>query len=162
MSVRSASANSLGLSAISSEVGACVSTAPIYALDMGTPIPWIASIILRTTLVTALSYVALWLVSDILLTYAVNVYWLRLCVIPVSMLLIPFTVKTCFEIARTSYEIEDGWLEGVDLMTVSHIRYGHHCIYLDRTVIRDVWQPKKFLDSLDAWYFENTGDGFPV
>lgn len=130
-------------------------------VDTGNPTLWILSIAIKAILLMVLMYCSMEMLARTLLVYNINLFWLRLCVIPHALLVLTTYIPECFEIARTSYEVIDGCLDGIDLWTVKRFRLGHHCVYLDKYVLWNISQPRKFLNSLEDYYLELTGEYLP-
>ena len=130
-------------------------------IEMGNPTFWIVTIAIKAFLLMVLMYCSMEMLARTLLVYNINLFWLRLCVIPHALLVLTVYIPECFEIARTSYEVIDGCVEGIDLWTVKRFRKGKHCVYLDKEVLWNISSPKKFLNSLEDYYFEMTGDYLP-
>lgn len=99
------------------------------------------------------------------LSFGVNAVSFRASTLPVILLLFLATCKEIYNISTSEYYIEDGVLLGegvyVDLWNLTDIRYGAHCVYLNKTVLPYIAKPKVFLDTLEVAYYNLTGESLP-
>lgn len=99
------------------------------------------------------------------LSFGVNAVSFRASALPVILLLFLATYKEIYNISTSEYYIEDGVLLGdgiyVDLWNLTDVRYGTHCVYLNKTVLPYIAKPKVFLEALDVEYYNLTGESLP-
>lgn len=79
----------------------------------------------------------------------------------IVLLAYPSIVSMLWSTRNTQFVVVEGCLEGVDLWTVENIRYGHHCVWLDKVCINGVPKPKVLLQSLEDYYIHTIGVNMP-
>lgn len=161
MNATTAGANVPMRSWSSTRVNDSAPTAISRKLDSGNPIPWAIRQALLTLFVIALLHYAVQVVISTLMTFHVNAILLRYTELCVVCLLLASQVRAIHTILTVEFVVEDGCLDGVDLWLVERVRYGNHCIWLDKVRISTVPKPKVLVQSLSDLYEEMTGQELP-
>lgn len=130
-------------------------------LEVGSRKPWLVRTVLLNIAVIVLAVLSCRVVSSLLSEYGVNAIFLKYALWLSLFLVVPSSYRRCFEIWTTEFTIVDDCLCGVDLWTIQSVRYGRHCVYLDKVCIDMVPRPNVLLDSLEDYYYVMTGGPLP-
>lgn len=130
-------------------------------LDAGSPTPQIVGLCLCYALTVAMLFLAAHMARYIFVGFGGVLSGIDLIIIVIALALYPGLVRSIYTLRHTVFVVEDGVLDGVDLFNVERVRYGPHCVYLDKVKISGVPQPKVFLKSLEDYYLQLTGVEMP-
>ena len=112
-------------------------------------------------LVVAVLWLALAFARSVLVSYGAVIPGIELAFFVLLFLIYPRMVKNLYIIATSTFVVEEGCLDGIDLWNVESVRYGRHYIALDGVRIYNVPKPKVLIKSLEDFYINMTGEWLP-
>lgn len=105
------------------------------------------------------------LLCKVFLSFGLNPHTVRIVAAVTLPAIFAELYSECCKVSALECYVEAGVLVcgdlWVDLWNLTRVRVGHHYVQLNDTIIANIAKPREFLDSLEAVYFEITGEYLP-
>ena len=143
----------------------CAHTALRTNIEMGERTGYIWRYAVIYLLLLIFFVISVYVFTNILTSFGVNAYILRLAALPVFVLLLAAMWTELVDIANTQYWVESGVLLGdrvyIDLWNVMDVQYEGHRVRINDTTLDHIPKPKVFLSSLEVVFFQLTNEHLP-